>query len=74
MQHTITFCIYRQASQESPGMSNAALKIAPVRPDPGTSYRTLRDLQGTGRNLWACWKLLSTPINHHHYHHHLACR
>ena len=32
-------------------MSDAALIIAPVRPDPGTCYRALRDLQGTGRNL-----------------------
>ncbi len=35
----------------APGMSNAAPKIAPLRPDPGIAYRLLRDLQGPGRNL-----------------------
>ena len=34
-----------------PGVSSGAPKIAPLRPDPGTAYRPLRDLQGTGRNV-----------------------
>lgn len=62
MRYTITFCSHDtkfliaceamgKLPRGPPGMSNVALTVAPVRPDPGTSYRALRDLQGTGRNL-----------------------
>ena len=44
-----------------------------MRPDPGPSFRALRDLPGPGRNLRGTPSALSAPSTIT-IHHHLACR